>query len=215
MPENNMGNDSARFDAGAASWDANAVRRAVSNAVARAHGAVIASLGKKPDLFDYGCGTGQSILPVAAKCRSVTGCDFSLPMLEKFRENAAAAGLTNVQAIRCDLRTDPLPQGRYDIITSSLTLHHVEDVPALLQRLAELLRPGGLVSLADLETEDGSFHEDKTGVAHFGFSREEMTAALADAGFAGMNFRTVHKVMKPRGARLAEYPVFLVTAHLA
>jgi 2-polyprenyl-3-methyl-5-hydroxy-6-metoxy-1,4-benzoquinol methylase len=213
MPENS--NDSARFDKGAASWDANAVRTARANAVAREFGKIVAKLPRKPDLFEYGCGTGQSILPVAGKCRSVTGCDFSEPMLEKFRENAAAAGVTNAVTIRCDLRSDPLPPSRYDIVVCSMTLHHVEDVAGLLGKFALLLRPGGTVALVDLEKEDGSFHEDKTGVAHFGFTREEILGAMEEAGFAQLSFRREGCVVKPRGLTLAQYPTFLATGVLA
>ncbi|HNX05196.1 MAG TPA: class I SAM-dependent methyltransferase [Opitutales bacterium] len=215
MSENADRKGSSRFDAGAAGWDANAARKAVSNANARVFGEIIASLPHKPDLFDYGCGTGQSILPVASKCRSVTGCDFSEPMLEKFRENAEAARVRNASTILCDLRTDPLPQGRYDMITCAMTLHHVADVAALVSTFSLLLRPGGTLALVDLEKEDGSFHEDHTTVAHFGFDKEEILAALRDAGFADAAVRTIHKVVKPRGTKMAEYPLFLATGKLA
>jgi 2-polyprenyl-3-methyl-5-hydroxy-6-metoxy-1,4-benzoquinol methylase len=206
--------DSARFDRGAAGWDENAERRARSNAVARAFGKIVEKLPQRPDLFEYGCGTGQSILPVARRCRSVTGCDFSEPMLEKFRENAAAAGATNAATILCDLRSDPLPHARYDIVVCSMTLHHVEDVADLVGRFALLLRPGGTVALVDLEKEDGSFHADNTGVAHFGFTNEEILSAMKDAGFAELSIRTVYRSAKQRGTKIAQYPIFLASGKL-
>jgi ubiquinone/menaquinone biosynthesis C-methylase UbiE len=76
-------------------------------------------------------------------------------MLEKFRENAAAKGVENAFTIRCDLRSDPLPSARYDIVVCSMTLHHVEDIAELIGKFALLLRPGGTVALVDLEKEDG------------------------------------------------------------
>ncbi len=213
MPENS--NDSARFDKGAASWDANAFRTARANTVARLFGKIIVKLPQRPDLFEYGCGTGQSILPVAGKCRSVTGCDFSEAMLEKFRENAAAKGVENAFTIRCDLRSDPLPSARYDIVVCSMTLHHVEDIAELIGKFALLLRPGGTVALVDLEKEDGSFHGDNTGVAHFGFTREEILGAMSDAGFAECTYASAGGYVKPCGARIASFPTFLATGTLA
>jgi len=208
-------NDSARFDRGAANWDANAFRTARANAVAHLFGKIVAKLPRRPDLFEYGCGTGQSILPVAGKCRSVTGCDFSEAMLEKFRENAAAKGVENASTIRCDLRTDPLPPARYDIVVCSMTLHHVEEIAELIGKFALLLRPGGTVALVDLEKEDGSFHEDNTGVAHFGFTREEILGAMEAVGFAECSYASAGDYVKPRAARIASYPTFLATGILA
>jgi hypothetical protein len=47
--------------------------------------------------------------------------------------------------------------------------NHIEDVPSLLRQLATSLATGGHLALADLEKEDGNFHADKSGIAHFGF----------------------------------------------
>jgi ubiquinone/menaquinone biosynthesis C-methylase UbiE len=151
---------------------------------------------------------------VAAQCRRITGCDFSAGMLEQFRRNAAEAGLKAFEALQCDLSRDLLPPGRYGALTSSMTLHHVADVPGLLRQFAALLLPGGLIVLTDLEIEDGSFHGPVEGVAHMGFDPVWMAAQLEAAGFAQVRVRrAVHQVEKPgAGGVMRSFPVFLVSA---
>jgi len=214
---NPSGNDAlrSRFDAGAANWDANEVRRLMSAAVARAFEAEIrARCPSPPDLLDYGCRPGRSILPAAKACRSVTGCDFSAPMLEKFRENAAAECLTAIDTIQCDLSRDPLPARRFGALTCSMTLHHVEDIPGILGRYAEILDKGGLIAIADLEPEEGVFHASAEGVAHPGFDPAWMAARLEEAGFGKVAIRrAIHTVTRPASTgEMRDFPLFLVSA---
>lgn len=89
-----------------------------------------------------------------------------------------------------------------------MTLHHIADVSALLSRLVSHLNPGGRVALADLDEEDGSFHEDRTGVLHHGFRRAHIQAWLEEAVFRQVHFGTTtvtHKEGK-------DYSVFLAKA---
>lgn len=209
------GNDAlrSRFDAGAANWDANEVRRLMSAAVAKAFEAEIRTrCSAPPDLLDYGCGPGRSILPAAKACRSVTGCDFSAPMLDKFRENAAAEGLAAFDTIQCDLSRDPMPARRFGALTCSMTLHHVADIPGILGRFAELLDKGGLVAIADLEPDDGVFHTSGEGVAHPGFDPVWMAAQLEKAGFEKVSIRrAIHTVTRPASTgEMRDFPLFLV-----
>jgi ubiquinone/menaquinone biosynthesis C-methylase UbiE len=201
--------DKARFDARATHWDENAERKARSLAVARAFGAIVDARGDRPDLLDYGCGTGQTSLPLADKCASVTGGDFSDGMLVKFMDNAASQGIANARTLCCNLAADPLPEARFDMVTCSMTLHHIADVPALVEKFARLLKPGGTLALVDLETEDGSFHDDNTGVAHYGFDKAQIVALLKAQGFADARARTLHMISKKRGDAVREYPAFL------
>ena len=94
-----------------------------------------------------------------------------------------------------------------------MTLHHVREVGTLLRRFHSLLSPGGLLAVADLDKEDGSFHQDTHGVEHQGFPREWIAEQLQAAGFGGEEFETVYEIGKPDVARkVRSYPVFLVTA---
>jgi SAM-dependent methyltransferase len=208
-PSDSSDPDASLFDARAASWDENAARMARSLEIVRAYGAIIDARGDRPDLLDYGCGTGQTCLPLAGKCASVTGCDFSSAMLEKFVENAAAAHASNARTLECDLSVESLSGADFDMVTSSLTLHHVSEVAVLVGNLARALRPGGTIALVDLETEDGSFHDDNTGVKHYGFDKAQIVEFLKNLGFADVRARTLLKFPRERSGKLREYPIFI------
>ena len=208
-PSDSFSPDKTRFDASAAQWDENAERKAITAPIARAFGAIVDARGDLPDLLDYGCGTGQTSLPLADRCASVTGCDFSEAMLAKFMDNAAAGEISNARTLCCNLASDPLPEVRFDMITCSLTLHHVADIPALVEKFEQLLKPGGTLALVDLETEDGSFHENNAGVAHYGFDKAQVVALLKALGFADARARTLHTISRKRGDVVRKYPAFL------
>ena len=89
---------------------------------------------------------------------------------------------------------------------------HLPEVPPVLARLRACLKPGGWIALADLDSQDGTFHADATGVFHHGFDRREVCRWLQAAGFTDTTAREAHRVKRPGAdGQLREYPVFLVT----
>lgn len=94
--------------------------------------------------LDYGCGVGRVLLPLAERCKTVTGVDISDVMLEQTRENAEKRGVSNVQLIGVD--EFERGGGNYDFVHSYIVLQHIK--PAIgygiIRRLAESVENGGL-----------------------------------------------------------------------
>lgn len=195
------------FDAAAAAWDEKPQRITLGREIAAAIAGSL-PLSRTWNAMDFGCGTGLVTLNLAPLVGSILGVDSSEKMVELLNAKAARQGCSNARALRLDLERGELPRGRFDLITSSMTLHHIPELVPLLAALRPLLTPGGRVALADLETEDGTFHEEQLGVFHLGFSRELFTELLSLAGFRDISMFTVTAVT--RGER--SYPVFLATA---
>lgn len=197
------------FDAVALNWDEEPRRVELAGNIS---GAILKSLpvSQEWDALDFGCGTGLVTLQLAPALRSITGVDSSSGMIDRLNNKICRSGYSNVRAELCDLGKGDLPSGQYHLITSAMVLHHVENLAPLFQSFKGLLHSGGWVALADLESEDGSFHEDPTGVFHHGFSADELSTMLTAAGFSSIAVTTATKVVK--GDR--EYPVFLCTAQL-
>ena len=115
----------------------------------------------------------------------------------------------------CETDKTPLPAAEFDLIVSSMVLHHIPDVSQTLHRLRPCLRPGGWIALADLESEDGTFHADMTGVYHKGFDRKDVCRWLESAGFTDTAAREAYCIVRAAddgGTR--QYPVFLVTGRV-
>ncbi|MRS03948.1 methyltransferase domain-containing protein [bacterium] len=105
-------------------------------------------------ILEVGCGTGT--LSLAAKGQTgpageVTGIDVASDMLEAARRKAEKAGL-QVQFQLGRIEEIPFPDGQFDLVLSSLMLHHVHGDEAKQQGLKEIyrvLKPGGRVLIVD------------------------------------------------------------------
>lgn len=195
-----------RFDKAASTWDLVDRRVMIARGVAMAIANRI-PLSKEMSVLDFGCGTGLVTLALAAQVASITGADTSTGMLDTLAEKAKAVGIpVHLRHLDADRRAEL--GGPYDLIVSSMTLHHIADVSALFRQFAQDLSPGGQVALADLDEEDGSFHEDMTGVHHKGFPREQIKAWLEEAGFLEIWLETATVTSKEG----SDYPIFLATA---
>jgi tRNA (cmo5U34)-methyltransferase len=202
--------DTRRFDQIAANWDADTARVRLANAVAEAIARQIA-LTPAMDVLDVGCGTGLLTLALQPFVRRVTGADTSQGMLDVLAGKLRDRSLNSVTTLLLRLDDGYALSGTYDLIVSSMALHHVSDLASLFARFHEHLRPGGQVALADLDREDGSFHTpDVTDVFHLGFDRHELKALLAAAGFDDLADTTAF--IHHRNGR--DYPVFLISGRV-
>jgi len=195
------------FDAAAMLWDEEPRRVKLAEDIASAIRATL-PLSAEWDAMDFGCGTGLLTLQLAPDLKSMLGVDSSGGMLDRLNAKLQDRNIENVRTKLCDLEKGELPDGLFHIITSAMTLHHVPEIVPLLRSLRSLLHPGGRIALADLETENGSFHEDATGVFHHGFGRKQITEMLSVCGFSDISISTAATIDKVTGS----YPIFLVTA---
>ena len=195
------------FDAAAAGWDEEPRRVKLSSEIAAAIRSAVA-LSPEWRAMDFGCGTGLVTVQLAPALGSIVGVDSSEGMLAQLAQKIERLGLTNVQTATADQVLTSQSPGQFHLISSAMTLHHVEQLPPLLATFHTLLLPGGCVALADLESEDGTFHDDPTGVFHHGFSSRQLTGLLEAAGFSSIAVRQVTEIVK--GER--RFPVLLATA---
>jgi 2-polyprenyl-3-methyl-5-hydroxy-6-metoxy-1,4-benzoquinol methylase len=200
------------FDKEAAQWDANPGRVKLACDVAAAIIREVNPSGNM-EVVDFGCGTGLLTLKLQPLVRMITGVDNSQGMLGMLQKKIKSQGLTNVHTQFVDFEKGGHVEGSYNLIVSSMTLHHVPDTVTLFKEWFSLLRPNGQVCFADLDTEDGSFHGDNTGVFHLGFDRDKLKQLLHDAGFCDVRDTTATTMIKEiAGQGTHEYPVFLIIA---
>jgi len=90
-------------------------------------------------LLDVGCGPGTICLPLAGRLQSVIGLDFSPRMLDALRENAAALGHDNVEALQLAWEDDWSAVPACDIVVASRSTT-VADMEAALHKLNDKAR---------------------------------------------------------------------------
>lgn len=208
-------NSSERFNRSAAEWDDNPRRTALAAGVSKA---IIESTRPRTSMqaMEFGCGTGLVTLALANHLNSITAIDTSTEMLAVLQKKIELQGISNVHTLHADLVHDndiPLQAASFELIYSSMTLHHIADTAPLLEKLNGLLNPGGMLAIADLDREDGFFHDDGTDEVHPGFERAALQVLLEKAGFRNVAFSTAYEIHKTnRAGNHAVYPIFLVTA---
>ncbi len=158
-------------------------------------------------LLDFGSGTGLLTEYISKYVNKIIANDISISMNEKLNEKIANSKFDCKIEILADNICSFEPLLKLDGIISSMTIHHVEDVKALMKIFFNILKKGGVIALADLEPENGTFHNEDMGVFHFGFDKEEFLNYAKEAGFIELKIQTVSIAQKPYG----EYPIFLLT----
>jgi SAM-dependent methyltransferase len=103
-------------------------------------------------VVDLGAGSGQFALPAARRFGHVTAVDVSPAMVSLVRERAAAAGLANLNCVRAGFLSYEHSGGPADGVYTRNALHQLPDFwkALALERIALMLRPGGVLRLRDL-----------------------------------------------------------------
>jgi ubiquinone/menaquinone biosynthesis C-methylase UbiE len=197
--------NSEYFNTRAKTWDENPMRQQLTQSIFDFIQKTI-SLHQSMTALDYGCGTGLLSFLLSDKVKSVHAVDTSSGMLEQVKSKIAHAKINNISTDICDAENEKLPDARYDLIVSAMTLHHLNDAPATIAKLVTLLTPGGWIALADLCKEDGSFHTDIK-VKYFGFEPSQLEEIFKSAGLKHITVSTVFEI--PRNEKT--YPVFCIS----
>jgi cyclopropane fatty-acyl-phospholipid synthase-like methyltransferase len=163
-------------------------------------------LNREMKLMDFGAGTGLLSYFIAPYIGTVVAVDNSPSMLEKFREKSEEFAC-KTEVLELDLSTEDITP-KFEGIISSMTIHHLEDTKKLFQKFYDMLEEGGFIAIADLDSEDGTFHSDNTGVFHFGFEREVLENIAKEVGFKNISFRLANEIKKPH----QDFTVFLLLA---
>jgi len=199
-----MQNNNDHFAHKSKSWDMSSKR--VGNAKSIADLIVKnIKLNRSMELMDFGAGTGLLSYFVAPHVSKISAVDNSPSMLLEFK-NKRDEFSCETEIIEKDLSTDLLDR-KFDGIISSMTIHHLEDTKALFSKLYTMLNEGGFIAIADLDSEDGSFHSDNAGVFHHGFDRETLEKQAKEVGFREIRFELASTISKPH----CEFTVFLMT----
>lgn len=107
-------------------------------------------------VLDVASGTGQLAVELARRVRpdgSVDGVDASAKMVNRAHATSRRLGLP-VTFHTASAQRLPFPDAAFDAATCTLALHHIarNDWPQVVDEIHRILRPGGRVLIADIQT---------------------------------------------------------------
>jgi len=163
--------------------------------------------------MEFGAGTGLLSFYLKDWFSEITLVDSSREMLNMAEQKMETGEHSKFKTLFLNLEMDEYNGNPFDIIYSQMVLHHIKDINAIFKKFYHLLTPGGILAIADLYQEDGSFHDGDMNV-HRGFDPEKLTAIILQQGFHNSKVESCFVIRKEVSAeKTKEYPVFLVTAY--
>ena len=198
-----------RFDEAAKTWDQKQTSIASSEACVQN---LLKNIALKEDatILDYGCGTGFISFSLSNKTNHVIGMDYSIGMIERFNQKTIELNYKNIKAIQHNMNEEALPKDEFDLVISSMTMHHIKDTNMFIKKCYDALKKDAIVCINDLEKEDGTFHQKhkNDGVHHFGYEKETVCKMFEEQGFNIISCDTVY--VHERNDK--EYPLFNLIA---
>ncbi len=160
-------------------------------------------------VLDLGSGGGIDVL-LSAKRVGPTGRAYGLDMTDEMlalaRRNAAEAGATNVEFLRGDIETIPLPDASVDVIISNCVINLSADKRKVLGEAYRVLKPGGRFAVSDVVTRGEIPAEVRKSMALWvgcvagALDMDEFEKLLRDVGFEAPSLEPT-RVYEPEDAR--------------
>lgn len=197
------------FNVQSISWD-NAKRINRAKVIA-AEIASATELEKSYSALEFGCGTGLVSFNLYDKLKDIVCIDKSKGMIDTLNTKIKQHKVKNMVAYQHNINDDYLLTPKYDLIYTSMALHHIVDVDTTLTNLYKLLKQNGCLCIVDLDEDDGSFHKTETDFdGHNGFNQTELKQILVKLGYKGLRSNTFYKDVKNIEGVILNYSLFIM-----
>ncbi|MCX6325151.1 MAG: class I SAM-dependent methyltransferase [Bacteroidia bacterium] len=200
------------FDIKAAGWDQNPIiwerAEAIANDIKR-----LLPLNKQMTALEFGAGTGVTSFILKDSLKKITLMDNSSEMVKVMNNKIKTSKVKNLKTLNFNLEKDDFKDAKYDLIFNQMVLHHISDIEKIIAKFYNLLNPGGYLAIADLYSEDGSFHgEGFTGQK--GFDPIELSSLLLKPGFENISHQKCFVINKEiSDTETKQFDVFLLIAN--
>ena len=99
----------------------------------------------KRKVLEVAAGTGIVTSALAQTSDHVVATDYAEAMVDALEQRVQGAGLENVTCEQADIYSLPYSAGEFDAVVAANVLHLVPDLPAAIQALRSVTKPGGVL----------------------------------------------------------------------
>jgi ubiquinone/menaquinone biosynthesis C-methylase UbiE/DNA-binding transcriptional ArsR family regulator len=149
---------------------------------------LLALLNPAWTVADIGTGTGAMLPLLAPHVKSVIAVDPSPAMLKGARRRMQECGLANVDLRQGAAEHLPIDHASVDVALLALVLAYTADPVPVLCEVRRILQPAGLLLIMDLQPHTADLFREKLNHRHMGFSQEQLTQWLIEAGFGAIRW---------------------------
>lgn len=151
-------------------------------------------------VLEIGSGPGELAIEIAHRLPGgeVVGIDLAQAMIDRATERTRAARLDHrVRFQRADAATLPLAEASFDVVVSTLSLHHWADPAAVFGEIGRVLHPGGIALIYDLRPFAYTHHELEVFLAGGPFEGVLVEREPFETGFLGAFFVRIRLLRPP------------------
>jgi ubiquinone/menaquinone biosynthesis C-methylase UbiE len=101
-------------------------------------------LDEDDNVLDFGCATGTKTIELADGINHIHGLDISTEMINEAIKKKNEANIKNISFSQGTIFSNDLEKASFEKIIAYGIIHLLEDSEKVIQRIHELLKPGGL-----------------------------------------------------------------------
>ncbi|EJP6474085.1 class I SAM-dependent methyltransferase [Clostridium sp. L74] len=163
---------------------------------------------------DLGCGTGFVSLALANEASIVFSIDNSKNMLKELSTAASKKDYKNVYPIKSSLDNLAIFDESLNVVFINMALHHIKDAKKAISEMYRVLKKDGVVIISDVREHDGEWAKEEMFDEWLGFSNEQMTSWLEEAGFKNIEIENTDLSCKGYSSKgeYTETGIFLASA---
>lgn len=163
---------------------------------------------------DLGCGTGFVSLAVANEASIVFSIDNSINMLKELSASASKKDYKNIYPIKSSLDNLAIFDESLNVVFINMALHHIKNAKKAIAEMYRVLKKDGVVVISDVREHNGEWAKEEMFDEWLGFSKEQMTSWLEEAGFKNIEIENTNLSCKGYSSKgeYTETGIFLASA---